>query len=150
MTITRSVIEVVSSFPVDVGIEAESDRFVGWSTGWSMHVIYGDSVDEMWRRPERAMGPASGSATDVVSLGAGGQIELHFDGVIYDGDGADFAIFENSFSPTFLELAMVSVSSDGVHFLSFPTIYLGQEEVGAFGDHDAEMMYGFAGRFPAE
>ena len=149
MIITRSVVEVVSSFPVDVGIEADSARFMGWSTGWSMPVIYGDSTDEMWRRPERAMGPASGSATDVVSLGAGGQIELHFDGMIYDGDGADFAIFENSFSPTFLELALVSVSSDGVHFVSFPTIYLGQEEVGAFGDHDAEMMYGFAGRFPA-
>jgi hypothetical protein len=103
---------------------------------------------DMWQTPERAMGPASGQPADIVSLGAGGQIELFFDGELYNGDGVDFAVFENGFSPIFLELGFVEVSSDGIHFAQFPTIYLGTNAINPFQTHSPEIMYGFAGRFP--
>jgi hypothetical protein len=35
-----------------------------------MPVQCGEAVDEMWQAPERAMGPTSGTSTDVVSLGS--------------------------------------------------------------------------------
>ena len=147
-TVTRRIVDVVYEFPITTGIDKEDARIQAWASSWAMPVSYGESVVEMWQTPERAMGPASGQPADVVSLGEGGQIELLFDGEIYNGDGADFAVFENSFSPTFLELGFVEVSSDGVHFLQFPTIYLGTNAIDPYGDHAPEIMYGFAGRFP--
>ena len=67
-----------------------------------------------------------------------------FDGK-FSREGVDFAVFENGFSPTFLEIAVVEVSSDGVHFAAFPTIYLGTAAIDPYGDHEPGIMYGFAG-----
>ena len=44
-------------------------------------------------------------ADRVVSLGEGGTITLRFEPPISDGDGDDFAVFENSVVEGFLELA---------------------------------------------
>lgn len=60
----------------------------------------------------------------VISLGDSGQITLTFPHRIQNGIGPDFAIFENSFNNTFLELAFVEVSSDGLHFVRFPSVSL--------------------------
>ncbi|NCX96295.1 MAG: T9SS C-terminal target domain-containing protein, partial [Chitinophagia bacterium] len=63
---------------------------------------------------------------NVVSLGDSGIAVLTFPGYIYDGAGADFAVFENGFanptndSQAFLELAFVEVSSDSTNFYRFP------------------------------
>jgi hypothetical protein len=70
-----------------------------------------------------AIGPATQHG--VVSLGDGGIATLTFARPIVNGDGFDFAVFENGFfagSPVlaFLELAFVEVSSDGQHFVRFP------------------------------
>ncbi|MBW1886686.1 MAG: hypothetical protein JRJ58_24410 [Deltaproteobacteria bacterium] len=56
---------------------------------------------------------------DVVSLGDGGFITLHFDGGIGDGIGNDFAVFENGFVDQgsgffFGEFAFVEVSTNGL------------------------------------
>ncbi len=65
---------------------------------------------------------------DCVSLGDGGQAILTFDPPIADGEGYDFAVFENGFfnppntEMAFLELAFVEVSSDGENFIRFPAI----------------------------
>lgn len=60
----------------------------------------------------------------VVSLGDGGVATLTFTNPIYNGDGFDFAVFENGFttgdSLAFLEFAFVEVSSDGINFYRFP------------------------------
>ena len=53
----------------------------------------------------------------ILSLGDGGEATLTFSTPISNGQGADFAIFENSFSATFLELGLVEVSSDGQNFV---------------------------------
>ena len=148
-TVIRRVVEVVYAFPTSDGVDKADPKIQAWASSWAMPVSYGESVVELWQTPELAMGPASGQPTDIVSLGEGGQIEVFFDGEIYDGEGPDFVVFENSFSPTFLEIGIVEVSSDGIHFAQFPVLYLGTEAIDAYGDHPPEIMYGFAGRYPA-
>jgi hypothetical protein len=64
------------------------------------------------------IGAADGSG--VVSLGDGGEAILTFNSPIINGPGVDFCVFENAFLPGFLELATVSVSSDGINFFTFP------------------------------
>ena len=55
----------------------------------------------------------------MLSLGKSGEIVLGFDVTIIDGDGPDLAIFENPFVG-WAELGIVSVSSDGVTWYSWP------------------------------
>jgi hypothetical protein len=64
-----------------------------------------------------AIGIADGSG--IVSLGDGGEAILTFNSPIKNGSGPDFCVFENAFDPGFLELATVSVSSDGINFFEF-------------------------------
>lgn len=56
----------------------------------------------------------------VVSLGDGGFAILTFTTPITNGNGPDFAVFENAFNDSFLELAFVEVSSDGLNYFRFP------------------------------
>jgi hypothetical protein len=49
---------------------------------------------------------------------------LSFPHRIQNGLGPDFAVFENSFNSTYLELAFVEVSSDGIRFIRFPSTSL--------------------------
>lgn len=60
----------------------------------------------------------------IVSLGDSGEIILSFPHRIINGVGPDFAVFENSFNNTYLELAFVEISSDGKHFIRFPSVSL--------------------------
>lgn len=87
----------------------------------------------------------------IVSLGDGGEVTLSFDGLIYNGPGPDFAIFENAFSSTFLELAFVEVSSDGINFFRFPAESLTDtsSQVGSFGALDPTNIYNLAGKYQA-
>ena len=57
-----------------------------------------------------------------MSLGDGGVAILTFKYPIKNETGNDFAVFENSFNDTFLELAFVEVSSDGIHYFRFPAV----------------------------
>ena len=106
-----------------------------------------------WMKPEKALGkPTTGDTSDVVVLGEGGKITLSFDRPIRDGDGYDFAIFENSLNDTFIELAFVEVSSDGVHFVRFPNFYLGSSPVGSDSDsgggvNDATLIYNLGSKY---
>jgi hypothetical protein len=75
----------------------------------------------------RGRGPNQGATEGVVSLGNGGWVALGFGGnVIVDGPGVDFVVFENAFlygadgATVFAELATVSVSEDGEHWIDFP------------------------------
>lgn len=98
------------------------------------------------------------SATDksgvngIVSLGDNGSATLIFSGSIYDGIGADFAVFENSFDGLFLELAFVEVSSDGINFFRFDAVSLTDTTIqtGSFGNTDATEIYNLAGKYQAQ
>ncbi|HKJ91185.1 MAG TPA: hypothetical protein VJ960_08645 [Oceanipulchritudo sp.] len=119
---------------------------------WAEEVVrirYGEGVDESFRTPERALGPARGGSHDVVSLGRGGEIVVGFPGLIQDGPGPDFVVFENGFSDDFLELAWVEVSSDGETFVRFPNYSATAGPVGAFGGVDPAKLHGFAGKYRA-
>ncbi len=98
---------------------------------------------------ELALGPAGEDVYDVVSLGDGGSITLTFDAPITNGPGWDFAVFENSFGDTFLELAFVEVSSDGVNFFRFPAVSLTATgtQVGTYGHVDATELRNLAGKY---
>ena len=98
---------------------------------------------------ENTLGPASGELSNVISLGDRGQITLTFNRYIIDGEGPDFCVFGNSLNDTFLELAFVEVSSDGEHFVRFPSVSLSQTEtqISGFGEVDAEKIYNLAGKY---
>ncbi|MEK7949922.1 hypothetical protein [Luteolibacter soli] len=120
-------------------------RFVAWASGNS-EITYGTDVDNTWKTPAKATGPATNNTLDIVCLGNGGRITMYFPFPLKDGSGADFAVFENSFSATFLELAFVEVSSDGVNFFRFPSASLTASAVGAFGNVDPTNIDGLAGK----
>lgn len=127
-------------------IHKDSPRFSGWADGYT-NLIYGTQVAERWQTPTRALGKAEGTSSDIVCLGRGGEITLSFSKPIIDGDGFDFAIFENACSDLFLELAWVEVSSDGIHFVRFPNYYGEGKPVGAFGEHAPTQIYGLASKY---
>lgn len=86
-----------------------------------------------------------------------GSITLGFNNAIYDGPGADFAVFENGFAfggPTSLlaELAYVEVSSNGTDFARFASISLNTAPTavaGTFQGYDATNLYNLAGKHAA-
>jgi len=133
----------------DVGstaIHKDDARFVSWASG-NLTPEYGADVDAIWKTPEKAYGKATTDVYDIVCLGNGGRITMYFPHAITNGPGADFAVFENAFNDTFLELAFVEVSSDGVNFFRFPAYSETTDPVGAFGVVDPTNLHGFAGKY---
>jgi len=133
--------------PGSTAVALDDERITGWAASFVAPVEYGQDVDEPWQHPELALAAATGEPFDVVSLGNGGRITLTFDDAIRDGEGFDFAVFENAHVDTFLELAFVEVSSDGSSFARFESTYLGEESVSQYGAHDATLMDGLAGKY---
>lgn len=86
-----------------------------------------DGFPDLVFGPPQGKGADQGATEGVVSLGNGGWVVLGFGGnVIVDGPGVDFIVFENAFrygadgENVFAELATVSVSTDGEHWVDFP------------------------------
>ncbi|MFN3617421.1 MAG: PEP-CTERM sorting domain-containing protein [Aquabacterium sp.] len=127
-------------------ISKDSTLITHWATGYRDY-LPGTDVDAIWQTPDKALGKAVGDSFDVVVLGNGGSITLTFDGYITNGAGADFAVFENSFSDTFLELAWVEVSSNGIDFFRFANTSLTSKPVTAFGSVDPTNIDGLAGKY---
>lgn len=153
---------VVAQYPPAAGqlgssaISSDSSCFVDWANqcqivrGFlsiadtnatdlgSNHASYGLETD--------AIGYADNS---VVSLGDAGVALIGFSQPIVDGNGFDFAVFENSFTDYFLELAFVEVSSDGINFFRFPSFSLSDtlSQVAAFGDLDPAKIHNLAGKY---
>jgi hypothetical protein len=120
--------------------------FISWATGM-IDYAPGGNVDETWQTPLNALGKAEGNSFDVVSLGDGGMITLIFDPPIENGTGWDFAVFENSFSDIYLELAYVEVSSNGKDFVRFDNVSLTSYPVTGFGNTDPTDVDGLAGKY---
>lgn len=129
--------------PGSTAIHKDDASIVAWASGYE-ELVYGSSVAEQWKTPVKALGAAVGDSFDVVSLGGGGQITLTFTNPIRDGGGADFAVFENAFSDTFLELAWVEVSTDGIHFVRFPNFSYTPALTGSV---DATFIHGYASKY---
>jgi len=90
-----------------------------------------------------------------VALGQNGSATITFTQPITNGPGYDFAVFSNGFSSgpslEWAKPALVSVSSDGVHFFQFPSVSLTQTttQLGGYGEVDPTNLYDLAGKDPA-
>lgn len=94
-----------------------------------------------------------GDPYPVASLGDGGIATLRFSVPVSDGAGADLAVFENAFDESYLELAHVEVSSDGLHFIRFPSVSTTQTATQIAGLQsggiDPEDLLNLAGKYSA-
>lgn len=127
-------------------IPMDDPALISWATGYVDYVA-GDNVDKTWQVPENALERAEGTSFDIVALGSGGRITLTFDPPVENGPGWDFAVFENSFSDQYLELAYVEVSSNGIDFIRFDAVSLTIKPVPGFGNIDPTDVDGLAGKY---
>ncbi|HOX47436.1 MAG TPA: hypothetical protein PK668_27830 [Myxococcota bacterium] len=134
--------------PGSTAVALDDPRVRGWARG-VVSVSFGDGVEATWREPARALGPAEGLATGVVSLGEGGRITLELEPPLADGTGPELAVFENGLDDGFLELARVAVSSDGRTFARFDCATLADAPVGAYERMDTRDLGGLAGKYRA-
>ena len=136
-------------------IAANDNQIVAWATGVVLTrgpqmITNPDGLFASFGGDTNAIGPATlNNSMDAVSLGDGGSALLTFERPIRNGEGPDFVVFENDNIGTFLELAFVEVSSDGVHFVRFPATSLTptDEQVGSFGSVDPTFINNLAGKF---
>ncbi|MBI5539262.1 MAG: T9SS type A sorting domain-containing protein [Bacteroidia bacterium] len=86
-----------------------------------------------------------------ISLGDSGVAVTSFFPAITNGNGFDFAVFENSFDGNFLELAFVEVSSDSIHWYRFNAASLTQTDVQVttFGLLEPTKINNLAGKYSA-
>ena len=133
-------------------IDGHSSSIVAWATGVSVvrglddiavpdgpHVIYGSESD--------AVGAIDFTTTTAVSLGDGGSATVTFAHPIRNGEGPDFAVFENSFNDYFLELGFVEVSTDGERFVRFPATSLSQTDSQIVSYVDPTFINNLAGKY---
>jgi hypothetical protein len=161
----------------DDGIDGYVDgnvnpAFVAWATGYLNYqpaealnpvndgtYATDGGVATQFRTPENALGEiGNGIVTlgdlyqEQIDAGASpGEITLTFDTTIYDGDGGDFAVFENGFFSgglLFAELAYVEVSTDGTNWARFDSISLTEGLAGAYGTIDPTDVHNLAGKHP--
>lgn len=161
------------SGPINNGstaVPANDSRIQGWATGYVASTFVrgpqqiGDpdlgNVLASFGTPANALGRADATTDNtfpVVSLGDGGSITLTFDQPIANGPGFDFAVFENGLNDSFLELAFVDVSSDGTHWVRFPSVSLtqttqqinGDDQTVPFGGLDPTNINDLAGKYRA-
>ncbi len=135
-------------------IAHDSSILVAWATGCTVQRGPMDnSQPNLGAVNAGTAQQATGAAGDgfTVSLGDGGSATLVFARPIRNGVGADFAVFENGFSNTFLELAFVEVSSDGQHFVRFPAVSNSDTstQIGTFGAVNPRHLYNLAGKYRA-
>lgn len=153
----------VAQFAPQAGVAGSSAiskndaRFVDWASGCTVERGWQDiAIPSAGKASLGTDADGKGKADNfIVSLGDSGTAVLTFPGVIYNGPGADFAVFENGFpDPTnaeqaFLEFAFVEVSSDGVKYVRFPSSSLtGAPQVPAAGIYmNARKVHNLAGKY---
>lgn len=132
-------------------IHKDSSLIVSWASASVIERGWQDVADTTKGKTTTGnnISPTGKSGVNgVASLGDGGSVTLTFDGVINDGFGADFVVFENAVA-NFLELAFVEVSSDGINFFRFDAVSLTDTavQVGSFGTLDPTNLYNLAGKY---
>lgn len=170
LSILFSLVLNAQQYSNPIAMHKDSSAFVAWAVSSEVvrgyvnisdtTVTYTDNVSGVtsnrafFGADENALGKADGQ---VVSLGDGGYAVLQFDSPIINGVGPDFAVFENAIlappnqdTITFVELAFVEVSSNGVDYARFPAISNASVsvQIGTFGNVDWRMYENFAGVLP--
>ncbi|MFO0321997.1 MAG: T9SS type A sorting domain-containing protein [Bacteroidota bacterium] len=132
----------------------DSSAFVNWANSCTIIRGYqniGDKALGLANAGDHTLALGKAQTNGVVSLGDSGIAICQFPFSIKNGNGNDFAVFENSFDGLFLELAFVEVSSDGVNFFRFPSHSLTSPsvQIGPFDFLDATNIHHLAGKYQA-
>lgn len=138
--------------PGTTAMHKDSSAFINWVTGCFVTRGYQDISNTSLgyaSSGDSSMAFGIALSNGVVSLGDGGSAICTFQYPIKNGAGPDFAVFENSFDDTFLELALVEVSSDGVNYVRFASHSLTDtiNQTGTFGSTDATKINNLAGKY---
>lgn len=144
--------------PGTTAIHKDSSVFKAWATNCTLQLGWQTIADTT--KGKAQVGDASYvpgiAGNGVVSLGDAGQAIVQFLHPIINGEGADFAVFENGFidqtltpGTAFLELAFVEVSSDGIHYTRFPSTCLNDTstQLAPFEGMFAQKINNFAGKY---
>lgn len=160
--LSSSIFSQYEAAPDSIGTSAihkDSSIIIDWATNLWIYRGYLDINDKNYKiagsnrvnygNTNMGVGEAQGNSTDCISLGDSGVAIVTFASTIYNGQGPDFAIFENSFGDNYLELAFVEVSSDGSRFVRFPSIseFPCQLQVGPYAYADLKKVNNLAGKY---
>lgn len=125
-------------------------RIKSWATKCYIQRGYVDISDKSkgkvsYGYEENATGVAD---NNVISLGDSGIAICKFKKPIVNGNGYDFAVFENAFNDSFLELAHVEVSTDSIHWYRFSSVSLTPTnfQIPTFGSLDYRNIKNLAGK----
>ena len=155
-----------AQFPPQAGvagstaISATDTAFKGWATACTVQRGYRDIArpDSGLTTVGAAINATGNPDNSIISLGDSGVATLQFRLPIRNGEGADFAVFENGFADpanpedAYLELAFVEVSSDGVHFVRFPAQFAGDTttQLAGVGTYmNCRTLHNLAGKYRA-
>jgi hypothetical protein len=141
-------------------IHKDSAVFVDWASNCTINRGWMNIADTTLGKTTSgtnlsALGIPDG---DVVSLGDGGEVIYYFSNPIINGNGFDFAVFENGFrSPadsnlSYMELAFVEVSNDGVNYKRFAASCNmdSSMQTAGYGQYtDCRLVNGLAGKYIA-
>ncbi len=163
--LTYAITGYAQSFAPAVGFEGstaiykDSSIFIDWASEVEIfrrykNIAFPENGIVDYGTNSNALGKAKGNP-NVVSLGDGGIAILSFNSSIVNGEGYDFAVFENGFFKNdtselaFLELAFVEVSTDGIEYVRFPAISELQTEtqIGSYENINARYIHNFAGKY---
>jgi hypothetical protein len=140
-----------AGIPGTTAIHADSSIIQFWASSVSVQRGWMNLADTALGRANFGNDTAVFGKADnnVLSLGDGGIATVQFEHPISNGPGWDFVVFENSFDGAYLELAHVEVSSDGQHFVRFPSHSLTSDtpQVQAFGTLDPTKINNLAGKY---
>jgi hypothetical protein len=171
ITIIIALSKIVVSQPFNgdgIAIHKDSSIIVSWAVSATVERGYINIADTsqnytegditsnkaFFGSIENVVGKANGQ---FLSLGDGGSIIMEFESPIINGQGPDFAVFENAiFTPAnqtklaFIELAFVEVSSDGFNYERFPAVsnQAYEEQIGTFDPMDWSLFQNLAGVYP--
>jgi hypothetical protein len=142
----------VRSIPFDAVGDPYADALVSYAVGSFGGFPGASFLPGFVIGPPHGRGLLQGNQNHVFSLGFGGSMTLGFsDNVIVDGEGVDFAVFENAFlvengatltlERPFADPGIVSVSQDGSVWYGFPCLLV--------RDYPAGIVFpGCAGVYP--
>lgn len=147
-----------AELPGSTAIYKDSNILIDWANQCSIIRGWMDIADTSLGKTSigSMYSPLGKADSDVISLGDGGEAIYYLENPIINGQGYDFAIFENGFmSPedsalAYLELATVSVSNDGIVYTSFDAICNNDTlfQIPGFGEYmNATKIHHLAGKY---
>ncbi|MFV0501473.1 MAG: DUF4465 domain-containing protein [Bacteroidales bacterium] len=127
-------------------ISKDDSNIISWAIGVEVNRGYqgtSTTILASFGKSYMAQGKPDGTSTKAVSLGRQGEAIITFDRPIINGNSYDFAVFENGFNDTYLELAYVEVSSNGIDYFRFPSTSFSSSE----GDVHPTKLNNLAGKY---